>query len=77
MDFWGGCFVVGGNKITPSPSVQCSLGLCYNDGQNIWEKLSFSCEIAHYGKISISLFQQFFGDIDKIFISGVRLGTTL
>ena len=33
--------------------------------------------IAHYGKSSISIFKQFFACIDKILISGGRLGTRL
>ena len=33
------------------------------------------CEIAHYGKSSISFFQQFFANFDKILILGGRLGT--
>ena len=32
---------------------------------------------AHYGKSSISIFQQFFASTDNIFILGVRLGTRL
>ena len=32
------------------------LNTYYKHGQNIWEKLQFSCEVAHYGKISISVF---------------------
>ena len=48
----------------------------YYHGQNIWDKL-FSCEIAYYGKSSISIFQQFFASISKIFILGVGLGTKL
>ena len=34
-------------------------------------------EITYYGKSSISIFQQFFGGIGKIFIVGVRLGARL
>ena len=41
-----------------------------NYSQNIWERLLFSCEIAHYGKSSISVFQEIFISNDKIFISG-------
>ena len=37
----------------------------------------FSCETARYGKGSISIFQQFFASIDKVFILGGRLGTRL
>ena len=49
----------------------------YNHSQNIRDKLHFSCETAHYGKSSISIFQQLFASIDKIFILGGRLGTRL
>ena len=38
--------------------------------QNIWEKLWFSCEIAHYRKSSISVFREIFVSTDKILISG-------
>ena len=35
----------------------------------IFEKnSSFSCEIAHYEKILISIFQEFFSSINKTFI---------
>ena len=37
----------------------------YKHGQNIWEKLSFSCEIVHHGKSSISIFKKslkYFGE---------------
>ena len=49
----------------------------YNHSQNIRDKLHFSCETAHYGKSSISIFQQLFASIDKIFVLGGRLGTRL
>ena len=42
-----------------------------NRSQNIWDKLYFSCEIAKYGKVLISIFQQIFDAINKIFILGV------
>ena len=35
----------------------------------------FSCEIAHYGKSSTSVFQEIFIIADKIFISGEGLST--
>ena len=35
----------------------------------------FSCEIAHYGKSLISIFQFFLVSIDEIFILGIRLDT--
>ena len=34
-------------------------------------------EIAHYGKILISVFQEFFASINKIFIFAGGLGTTV
>ena len=42
----------------------------YNPGQNISDKLKFFCELAPYGKSSISIFQEFFTCIDKIFNFG-------
>ena len=36
-----------------------------------------SCEIAHYEKILISVFQEFVANINKIFILAGRLGTRL
>ena len=36
-----------------------------------------ACEIAHYGKILILIFQLFFASINKIFVLGGRLGTWL
>ena len=42
-----------------------------------WPKYARQCEIAHCGKSSISIFEQFFTCIDKIFILGGRLGTRL
>ena len=38
-----------------------------------WHKLWFSCEIVHYGKSSISIFQESFASAGKIFISGEGL----
>ena len=49
----------------------------YNHGQNIWEKVQFSYETPHYGKILISVFQQLFASINKIFILGGGLCTRL
>ena len=56
-----------------------TLDICfsYNPGQNISDKLYFLCELAPYGKISISIFQEYFASIDKIFILGGRLSTRL
>ena len=56
-------------------SKQCKA--CYNPGQNISDKLQFFCEIAPYGKSSISVFQEFFASIDKSFILGAGLSTRL
>ena len=41
-----------------------------NHSQNIFDKLYFSYEIAHYGKGLVSVFQEIFASADKIFISG-------
>ena len=49
----------------------------YNYGQHILDNLWFSCEIASYGKSLISIVQQFFASIDKIFILEGSLGTRL
>ena len=43
----------------------------------IFETNSFSCEIAPYGKSSISIFQKFLATIEKIFTLQGRLGTRL
>ena len=37
----------------------------------------FPCEIVHYGKILISVFQELFSSLKEIFILGFRLGTRL
>ena len=37
--------------------------LAYNHSQSIEEKLYFSCEIVHYGKSSISIFQEIFANV--------------
>ena len=39
--------------------------------------MKFSCEAAHNGKSLISVFQEFFASIDKIFILAGGLGTGL
>ena len=49
----------------------------YNPGQNISDKLTFLCEIAPYKRSSISIFQEFFANIDKILILGAGLSTRL
>ena len=68
------------------PGSTCRIGILssnfpdlqvYSHGQNIWEKLQFSCEIANYGKSSISIFKNSLASIDKIFLLGGRLGTRL
>ena len=41
-----------------------------NNSQKNLEKFQVSCEIAHYGKSAISISQEIFASIDKIFISG-------
>ena len=40
-------------------------------------KSSFLCEMLHYGKNSIAIFQEFFASIEKKFILGGRLTTRL
>ena len=37
----------------------------YNHGQNILDKLLFSCKIGHHGKSAISIFQEFFAITEK------------
>ena len=49
----------------------------YNPAQNFLGKVLFLCEIAPYGKSSISIFQEFFASIDKNFILEGMLSTTL
>ena len=52
-------------------------GTKFNHGQNIRDKLQFLCEIGHYGKSSISIFQEFFASMKKVFILVGRLSTSL
>ena len=49
----------------------------YNYGQNVWDKLWFSCEIAYYAKSSISIFKESFASIEKTFFLGGRLDARL
>ena len=49
----------------------------YNHEQNIWDKLCLSYEIGHYGKNSISMFQEFLASIEKKFFLGGRLSSRL
>ena len=56
---------------------QCGFSISHNSGQNISGKLYFFCEIAPYGKSSISVFQEFFASIDKMLILGARPSTRL
>ena len=44
--------------------------LSNNHSESIRDKLKFSCETAHKGSSSISVFQEIFISTDKIFISG-------
>ena len=53
------------------------LDLVYSYGQNVSNKLYFSCEIPHFGKILISIFSKVFAIIEKNFILRERLGTRL
>ena len=41
-----------------------------NHSQNIWDKLQFLCEIAHYGKGSISAFFRFLLVLAKFSFQG-------
>ena len=41
------------------------------------DKLQFSCKIAPYGKSLVTIFQEIFTSIEKIFILGGRLSTRL
>ena len=41
------------------------------------DKLQFSCKIASYGKSLVTIFQEIFTSIEKIFILGGRLSTRL
>ena len=54
------------------------------EARNCFERQSFTkylrqtlvlCEIAHYGKSSVSVFQKIFTSTDRIFISGRGPGT--
>ena len=40
----------------------------YNLSQDIWDQLWFWCEIVHYEKSLISVFQEFFASINKSFV---------
>ena len=40
----------------------------YNLSQDIWDQLWFWCEIVHYEKSLISVFQEFFASINKRFV---------
>ena len=44
---------------------------------NIWHKLWFLHEIAHYWRSRISIFQQSFASVGGVFILGVGLGAGL
>ena len=48
-----------------------------NHSENIWDKLLFSCEITHYGKSLISVFQELIPGLNKIYILAGGLGTRL
>ena len=63
--------------IRPTISKLGESGNFYNHRQNVWDKLWFSCEIGHYRKSSISIFQEFLASIEKNLILGGRLSTRL
>ena len=49
-------------------------------GPTVMDKIfetNLSCEIVHYGKSSISIFQEFLASINKIFFLGERPSTRL
>ena len=48
-----------------------------NRSQNLLDWLRCSCEIVHYGKILISVFEEVFASIKKILILPERSGTRL
>ena len=68
--------VLGAGTIIPT-SLLFSRWRIYNNGQNIWDKLYFSSEIAYYKEISNTVFQEAFASIDKIFFLRGGLGTRL
>ena len=49
----------------------------HNHSQDIWDKLWFSYEVAKYGNVLISVFQEFFASFNKILILAGRLGARL
>ena len=49
----------------------------YNQLQDIWDWLQFSLEIAQHGKNLISIFQEVFPKISKIFILAGGLHTAV
>ena len=65
------------NSFSVIMRVQSIPDYTYNQGQTTWKKLQFLCEIAHYGKVVISIFQQFFASINKMFVLGGGLWTRL
>ena len=52
-------------------------GGSHNGSQNMGDLLLFSCQIAHDGKGSIFVFQEFCSSIKKTFYLAAKLGTRL
>ena len=48
-----------------------------NDRQKKLRQTLVLCEIANFGKSSISIFQEYFSGTKKIFILGGRMGTRI
>ena len=40
-------------------TIECIFGLVYNHSQNIWDKVQFSCDMVHYGKVEFLFFRRF------------------
>ena len=55
--------------------IQQNVPIIQNHSQNILRQTLDLCEVAHKGKSSISVFQEFFTSTDKIFVSVDGLST--
>ena len=58
-------------------SYKCKTVYRDNQGQNILDKLSFLCELAHHGKSPMSIFQKIFASMGKVFVLGGGLNIGL
>ena len=63
-------------KTAALPSVKATI-IAHNHSEGILDWFQFSCEVAHYGKSLISVFEKFFASVKKILILAWRLGTRL